>query len=156
MLLTAVYLLVTLLTALILVIFLLRAGAARAMVVWGIAAALPLLAALTASLGGQARAERALRDYLPQSTQVVVQTQARDYDLILNPEDAACLERTVRLRSEADFVVGDRTVPVRRGTLVTGTLPPREVVEALTVRGQLGCHHFRSVARGQREVRAAP
>ncbi|KQR41096.1 hypothetical protein [Deinococcus sp. Leaf326] len=145
MLLTAVYLLVTLLTALILVIFLLRAGAARAMVVWGIAATLPLLAALTASLSGQARATRALQDYVPQSTQVVVQTAARDYDLVLNPEDAACLERTVRLRSEADLVSGNQTVPVRADTLVTGTLPPSAVVEALTVRGQLGCHNFHSV-----------
>lgn len=146
MLLTALYLFLTLLTALILVIFLLRAGAARAMVVWGVAAVLPLLAALTASLGGQARAERALRAYVPQSTQVVVQTAARDYDLILSPEDAACLERTVRLRSEADLVSGDQRVPVRADTLVTGTLPPREVVEALTVRGLLGCHNFRAVA----------
>ncbi|MFC5847542.1 hypothetical protein [Deinococcus petrolearius] len=149
MLLTVLYLLVTLLTALILVIFLLRAGAARATVVWGVAALLPLLAALSAALGGQAQARRVLRSYVPQSTQVVVQTRARDYDLILTPEDAACLERTVRLNSEADLVSGGRTVPVRRGTLVTGTLPPSEVVEALTVRGQLGCHNFRSVPGGE-------
>lgn len=45
------YLLLTLLTALALLLFLLRPGLARAGVVWGLGALLPLLAALVVALG---------------------------------------------------------------------------------------------------------
>ncbi|WP_343757329.1 hypothetical protein [Deinococcus depolymerans] len=46
-----VYLLLTLATAALLLLFLLRPGAARAAAVWGLAALLPLLAAMVVALG---------------------------------------------------------------------------------------------------------
>ncbi|GGR52948.1 hypothetical protein GCM10008959_13000 [Deinococcus seoulensis] len=49
----ALYLLLTLATAALLLLFLLRPGAARAGAVWGLAATLPLLAAMVVALGGQ-------------------------------------------------------------------------------------------------------
>ncbi|UBV42042.1 hypothetical protein LAJ19_10380 [Deinococcus taeanensis] len=51
---TLLYLLVTLAVTAVLLLFLLRPGAARATTVWGLAALLPLLAALVVALAHRA------------------------------------------------------------------------------------------------------
>ena len=144
---TAFFLLLTLFSALVLVIFLLRAGAARPASVWALAALLPVLAAMTASKAGQARAERTLRDYPAAAVSVVVHTAGRDYPATLDAESAACLERLGRLHSESNLERPQGTIPIRRSTTVDGALPPSEVVEALSLRGRLDCQNFKALKK---------
>lgn len=135
------------LTTLALLGFLLRPGSARPGVVWGVTALLPLTLALAAAYAGQARAERTLAAYRPTSTAVVVSTGGREYDLLLSAEQAACLERALRLGADTDFTPGEpgsAPVPLRADTKVAGQLPERQMVEALGVRGQLQCPQFHS------------
>ena len=143
-----VYLVITALATLLLLAFLLRGGLARPMTVWGLAALLPLLVALSVALGSQARALQTLKTYRPQSAAVVIATGGQEYDAVLTPSQAACLERARRLRTEADLVLGEGRdpIPLRAASQVTGELPTQAQVEALSVRGQLTCSGFRHVA----------
>ncbi len=144
---TAFFFLLTLLSALILVVFLLRAGAARPMTVWALAALLPVLAAMTAANAGQARANRVLSGYSAAPSQVVLHTAGRDYPLTLNLVAAGCLERTMRLRGESNLELPQGVVPIRKDTAIDGQLPPTDVVEALSLRGQLDCHEFKPLKK---------
>lgn len=139
---TAFFLLVTLLTAGVLVFFLLRAGTARANSVWALAALLPVLAALTASFAGQARATQTLQAYAPVPTAVDIFTGQRQYRAILPANDAACLERNIRLNWEGQLNTPQGFIPINKDSRVDGALPPANVVEALSVRGQLHCAAF--------------
>ena len=142
-----VYLVITALAALLLLALLVRGGLARPMTVWGLTALLPLLVALSVALGSQARAEVTLKTYRPQSAAVVITTGGQEYDAVLTAGQAACLERSRRLRTDADLVLGEGRdpIPLRSGFKVTGELPTQAQVEALSVRGQLTCPEFRHV-----------
>lgn len=149
---TVFFLLLTLLSAAILVIFLFRAGAARPMTVWALAATLPVLAAMTAANAGQARANRVLRSYDPTPVTVAIQTEGQTFEVTLSPDDAVCLERAVRLNTDSDLMVPQSLIPIpiRKGTTVTGALPSTAVVEALSLRGQLRCPDFKPPAKPQK------
>ena len=142
-----VYLVITVLAALLLLVLLLRGGLARPMTVWGLTALLPLLVALSVALGSQARAKDTLNNYRPQSTPVVISSGGKEYDAVLTAGQAACLERAQRLRTDADLNLGEGRdlIPLRTGFQVTGELPTQAQVEALSVRGQLACPEFRHV-----------
>lgn len=125
---------------LLLLVLLLRAGTARAASVWGLAALLPVLIALTAALGSQAQAERELRGYQPQSSVAVVRTAGVEYDVVLDGREAACLERTLRLKTRTSLRLNEGApIPIDASTEVIGPLPSARVVEALGIRGQLQC-----------------
>lgn len=144
---TLFFLILTLFSAAILVIFLFRAGAARPMTVWALAALLPVLAAMTAAEAGQARANRALREYSPEPTTVTIRTAGQDFQVTLSPSDAACLERNLRLHAESDLNLPQSFVPIpiRKDSTVDGVLPSREAVDALSLRGDLHCASFKAV-----------
>lgn len=141
---TVFFLALTVLTAVILVLFLWRAGAARAMTVWAISALLPLLAAMTASLAGQARADRTLQHYTPAPVVVDILTRQRRYRASLTALDAACLERNIRLDWEGRLNTPPWFIPIDKNSTVVGALPSKEVVQALSVKGQLRCPAFTS------------
>ena len=140
------YVLLTLLCAGALLLFLAQPGLARPLVVWGLAALLPLLAALAAALGAQARAVRVLGQGGVQATRVTVTSGKRTQTLTLSGSDAACLERALRLRSNVTLKTQGGELHVQQGTRVRGTLPPQRVVEALTLRGELNCPTVRAQA----------
>lgn len=142
---TAFFLLLTLLTAAVLVIFMFRSGRARPLSLWGLAALLPLLAAMSAAQASQSRAQRALRDWSPVRATYTVHTAGRVYAVTLSGEDAACLEQALRLRSNVNLRTPAGLVPVREGSTADGPLPSREVVGALGVRGTLSCRAFEAV-----------
>lgn len=139
------YLLLALAFAGALVALLLRPGAARAGVVWGLAAGLPLLAALAGALAGQTRAARALEGYSPAPVPVALVNGVSRTTLTLAPADAACVERALRLGVRSELRTTGQPIPLTAQTRVEGTLPPSEIVEALTLRG-LGCPNVRAVA----------
>lgn len=145
MLTTAFFLALTLLTTVILALFLWRAGAARPMTVWVLTALLPLLAAMTASLAGQARADRTLQTYVPALVIVDITTANRKYRAALTALDAACLERNLRLDWEGKLNTPQGFIPIERNSTVTGTLPSAATVQALSVKGQLHCPAFSHV-----------
>ncbi|PNY81824.1 hypothetical protein [Deinococcus koreensis] len=147
---SVLYVLLTLLCAGTLLLFLARPGLARPLVVWGLAALLPLLAALASALGTQARAARVLAAGNLSAAQVSVTTGARTQTLTLSAQDAACLERALRLRSTVTLDTPGGPVTVRPGTRVQGTLPSRQVVEALTLRGELHCPALRTLSAPER------
>lgn len=143
--LAALYLLLALAFAGALAVLLLRPGAARAGVVWGLAAGLPLLAALAGAFAGQTRAARTLQGYVPAPVPVVLVNGGGRTRLTLAPADAACVERALRLGVPSELRTSGPSLLLTPETRVEGTLPPREVVEALTLRG-LECPHVRAVA----------
>lgn len=151
MLFTAFFLVVTLLSTLVLLLFLVRVGAARAVNVWALAALLPVLAAMTASFGSQARANRTLQEYAPQPVSVGIVTAGRLYRAALNADEAACLERSIRLNWHGQLNTPQGFIPIDQDSVVQGALPPSAVVEALGVRGQLRCASFSS---GQKKRRS--
>ncbi|MFB9993572.1 hypothetical protein ACFFLM_16545 [Deinococcus oregonensis] len=142
-----VYLLLTLICAAGLGLLLLRPGAARAGAVWAVAALLPLLAAMTSALSGQARASQTLSAFSAQPVTVVLVnpveggTDARP--VTLNTNDAACLERKLRLMTPTTRaslqVPGLAPIPLTAATTLEGQLPPQTITEALEVRGDLSC-----------------
>ncbi|KEF33239.1 hypothetical protein RDMS_13680 [Deinococcus sp. RL] len=121
-----------------------RPGAARAGTVWGLAAGLPLLAALAGAFAGETRAARTLQGDAPPSFPVVLVHGAARTRLTLAPSDAACVERALRLGVPSELRTSGPTLRLTPETRVEGTLPPREVVEALTLRG-LKCPHVRAL-----------
>lgn len=143
----ALYLLLTLVCAAGLGTLLLRPGSARAGGVWAVAALLPLLAATTAALTGQARAEQTLSQFSDQPVTVMLTNSAEDgmdaRPVTLNTNDAACLERKLRLMTpttQASLQVpGLAPIPLSAATTVQGQLPPQTITEALEVRGSLSC-----------------
>ncbi|GGL95739.1 hypothetical protein [Deinococcus aerophilus] len=141
---TVFYLLLTLAFAGVLGALLWRPGAARATVVWGLAGLLPLLAALTSAVGAQNQAARVLGTYQPRAVGVVITNGVHTQGVVLDPQDAACVERALRLRSKATLMTPAGPVPLNSATRVTGQLPPQAAVEALTVRGELNCPHLRA------------
>lgn len=138
------YLLFALALAGALVALLLRPGTARAGVVWGVAAGLPLLAALAGAFAGQSRAARTLEGYSPAPVPVALVNGVRRTTLTLSASDAACVERALHLGVRSELRTSGRPLPLTGDTRVEGTLPPREVVEALTLRG-LTCPNVRAV-----------
>ncbi|GAA5511517.1 hypothetical protein Dcar01_00228 [Deinococcus carri] len=140
------YLLFTLAFAAALLVLLWRPGAARALMVWGLAALLPLLAALAGALGGQARASRTLAGYVPQPVWVTFVNGPELRTLLLDARDAACVERAVRLHTRSELLTpeGD-PVRLEAQTQVLGTLPPQPVVEALGLQGTLTCPDLRAL-----------
>lgn len=139
----ALYLLLTLAFAGALLALLLRPGTARGPVVWGLAAGLPLLAAVAGALSGQARAGRALASYTPAPVTLTVVNRESLHTLTLDAWTAACVERAVRLRTPSALLTPGGHVLLVEGTRVEGALPPREVVEALGIRGDLTCPQLR-------------
>lgn len=147
---TALFLLLTLLAAGVLIVFMLRTGAARPMTVWALAALLPVLAAMTAANAGQAGAERTLQHYAPMPSDVVIHTGGRIYRATLDANDAACLERDLRLNAEHNLLTPQGYIPIRKDSTADGPLPSREVVEALSLRGELNCANFKSLNAGKK------
>ncbi|EYB68737.1 hypothetical protein DEIPH_ctg017orf0074 [Deinococcus phoenicis] len=141
----ALYLLFTLAFAGALLALLWRPGAARAMVIWGLAALLPLLAAVAGALTGQVRATRTLAAYAPQPVTVTIVNGAGRQTLTLSPRDAACVERAVRLHSRSELLTARNPVPLSQDTHIVGALPPQSVVEALGIRGTLTCPNLRAL-----------
>lgn len=141
---SALYLGVCLLFAAALLLFLLRPGVARPLVVWGVAALLPLLAALASALQAQAGAARVLGRAALQGGTVTINNGFVTRTVTLAPQDAACLERAVRLRSRVNFPTTQGPILLNGHTTVTGPLPPSAVVEALTLRGELDCAALRA------------
>ena len=139
------YLLFTLVFAAVLLALLWRPGAARAMTVWGLAALLPLLAAVAGALTGQARSARVLAGYTPHPVTVTVLSGTVARTLTLDAQDAACLERAVRLHTRSELLTDQAPVPLVGDTRVEGDLPPQSVVEALGIRGILACPQLRTL-----------
>jgi len=146
----ALYLLLTLAFAGALLALLLRPGAARGPVVWGIAAGLPLLAALAGALSGQARAERTLAGFVPGPVTVTVVGRGERRTLTLDAGHVACVERAVRLNTPSALLTPEGRVLLVEGTRVEGALPPREIVEALGIRGDLVCPDLRPLTEEER------
>lgn len=147
------YLLLTLLLAGVLLALLARPGAARGMTVWGLAALLPLLAAVAGALTGQARAARTLSAYTPQPVSVTVVNGAERRTLTLDAGDAACLARAARLHTPGRLQTSAGTLRLTGDTAVEGALPAAAVVEALGLRGELACPPLRPLSP---QERAAP
>ncbi|MFD2610311.1 hypothetical protein ACFSR9_12820 [Deinococcus taklimakanensis] len=143
------YLVLTLAFTAVLALLLRRPGAARPGVIWGLAAGLPVLAALTAALDGQARAARVLESYVPAPVNVTVTNGRRTQALQLDARDAACVERARRLHSEVELRTPGQPVQFLNSSVVTGALPDPRFVQALTLRGELECPNLRAL-----EVRA--
>ena len=141
---SVLYLLLTLAFAGVLLALLAR-PAARAGIVWGLAALLPLLAAMTGALSVQARSARTLAAYPATPVTLTISDGIFKRAVILDFMDAACVERAVRLRSEA--ILATPGGPLRLGaeSQVEGSLPPQPVVEALTLRGELNCPNLKAV-----------
>ncbi|MDB5045733.1 MAG: hypothetical protein JWQ08_1783 [Deinococcus sp.] len=142
-----IYLLLTLSCAAGLGLLLWRPGAARAGAVWAVAALLPLLAAVTAALTGQARATQTLSTFSAQPVTVTLVNPAENgtdaRPVTLNTNDAACLERKLRLMTASTRaslqVPGLAPIPLSAATTLQGQLPPQTITEALEVRGSLSC-----------------
>lgn len=148
----ALYFSVTALAAGVLAFLLRRPGAARAMTVWALAALLPVLAALSAALSAQGHAERVLSSVPAQDTQVTVTTAGQSRTLTLSAQDAACVERALHLNARVTLdspILDGRggRVNIGPGTRVSGTLPQRATVEAMSIRG-LTCPHLRAQRGG--------
>lgn len=141
---SVLYSLFAVLVAAALILLLLRPGVARPMTVWGLAALLPVLAALSASLAAQGRAARVLDAAPVQGTAVTITTAGRTYPVTLDAQDAACLERALRLKTRVILDVPPVKVPIQPGTRVSGPLPDRAAVEALSIRGALACPRLRA------------
>lgn len=141
----ALYLLLTLAFAGALLLLLWRPGAARGMVVWGLAALLPLLAAVAGALAGQTRAARVLAGYDPQPVTVAIVNGDVSQSLTLEAGDAACVERALRLHTRSELLAGQTRIPLVQDTRVLGELPPQPVVEALGIRGALSCPNLRTL-----------
>ncbi|AIZ44043.1 hypothetical protein QR90_01255 [Deinococcus radiopugnans] len=141
---SVLYLLLTLAFAGVLLALLVR-PAARAGIVWGLAALLPLLAAMTGALSVQARSARTLAAYPAGPVTLTISDGIFKRAVVLDFMDAACVERAVRLRSEA--ILSTPGGPLRLGATsqVEGAMPPRAVVEALTLRGELTCPNLKAV-----------
>lgn len=139
------YLLLTLAFAGVLLLLLWRPGAARGTVIWGLAALLPLLAAVAGALAGQARAARVLAGYNAQPAVVTIINGDASQTLTLDPRDAACVERAVRLHTRSELLAGRERIPLVGDTRVFGDLPPQHVVEALGIRGALNCPNLRAL-----------
>ncbi|ABF45880.1 hypothetical protein Dgeo_1585 [Deinococcus geothermalis DSM 11300] len=139
------YLLLTLLFAAVLLALLWRPGAARGLTVWGLAALLPLLAAVAGALTGQARSARVLAGYTPHPVTVTVMSGTVARTLTLDAQDAACLERAVRLHTRSELLTDQAPVPLVGDIRVLGDLPPQPVVEALGIRGTLACPHLHTL-----------
>lgn len=142
------YLLLTLAFAGVLLALLAR-PAARAGVVWGLSALLPLLAALTGALDVQARSARTLAAYPARPATLTISDGIFRRTVVLNLQDAACVERAVRLRSEAVLTTPGGPSRLGAGSRVEGRLPPQPVVEALTLRGELSCPNLKAVQEKQ-------
>lgn len=145
--LSLVFLLLTLAVTAALLFMLLRPGAWRGVQVWALAALVPLLAALSASLNAQARAQRTLEHSALFGTQVNIITANRQYSAVLNPEEAACLERNLRLHWEGRLHTPGGFIPVNAKSQVTGRLPDPAAVDALSVQGRLKCKSFTSARK---------
>lgn len=141
---SVLYLLLTLAFAGALLALLLR-PATRAGVVWGLAALLPIMAAMTAALSVQARAARTLADYPPRPITLTISDGIFKREIELDFMDAACVERAVRLRTETILTTPGGPLRLGAKSQVKGTLPPQKVVEALTLRGQLVCPNLQAV-----------
>lgn len=146
-----VYLLLTLICAAGLGLLMLRPGAARAGAVWAVAALLPLLAAVTAALTGQARANATLGSFSAQPVSVTLVSGTDLRPVTLNTNDAACLERTLRLMTPTTRaslqVPGLAPIPLSQATRLEGQLPPQFITEALEIRGDLSCEIIREAKR---------
>lgn len=146
----ALYLLLTLAFAGALLLLLWRPGAARAEVVWGLAALLPLLVAVAEALAGQARAARVLAGFGTAPLTVTLVRGGETRSLTLTVRDAACLERALRLHARSELLTAQAPLLLDRETRVVGDLPPQAVVEALSIRGALACPHLRPLREGNR------
>jgi hypothetical protein len=146
----ALYLLLTLACAGVLLALLRWPGQARAGAVWGLAALLPLLAALAGALAGQARAARTLANYTPRPVTLTFVNRTGRQTLTLEAQAAACVERAVRLRTPSALLVPQGRVFLVEDTRVTGNLPPQAVVEALGIRGDLTCPQLRTLTEEER------
>ncbi len=145
---SVLYLLLTVAFAGVLLALLAR-PAARASLVWGLAALLPLLAAMTAALGAQARAARTLAASSTAPVTLTISDGIFKRAVTLAFGDAACVERAVRLRSEAILTTPGGPLRLGAGSRVEGVLPPQAVVEALTLRGELNCPNLKAVQERQ-------
>ncbi|CAM3606188.1 hypothetical protein [Deinococcus frigens] len=141
---SALYLVLTLAFAGALLALLAR-PVARAGVVWGLAALLPLLAAMTGALDVQARAARTLAAYPPRPVTLTISDGVFKRVVVLDFMDAACVERAVRLRSKAILTTPGGPLRLGTGSRLEGTMPPQPVVDALTLRGELNCPHLKAV-----------
>lgn len=141
---SALYLLLTLAFAGVLLALLVR-PAGRAGLVWGLSALLPLLAAMTGALGVQARAARTLAAHPAAPVTLTISDGIFGRTVVLDFLDAACVERAVRLRSEAVLTTPGGPLRLGANSRVVGALPPQPVVEALTLRGELICPNLKAV-----------
>lgn len=133
------FLLISLGVAALLLLFL-RTGAARAFTVWLLAATLPLLAALSAALAGQAHAKRVL-DAAPATYTVYLRTAGQSYTLKLSAPAAACLHKSVRLHTGGHLHTPQGDLPLNDQTEVSGDWPAPATEQALDLRG-LACRPF--------------
>ncbi|WP_309569588.1 hypothetical protein [Deinococcus sp.] len=143
----ALYFLLTVLAAGVLVFLMRQPGAARAMTVWALAALLPVLAALSAALSAQGHAERTLSGVPAQDVQVTVTTTGQSRTLTLSAQDAACVARALHLNARVTLDNPGGRMNIGPGTQVGGTLPERATVEAMSIRG-LTCPHLRAQRGG--------
>jgi hypothetical protein len=146
---SVLYLLLTLAFAGVLLALLAR-PAARAGIVWGLAALLPLLAAMTGALSVQARSARTVAAYPALPVPLTISDGIFKRTVVLDFMDAACVERAVRLRSEAILTTPGGPLRLGSGSRVAGVMPPRPVVEALTLRGELNCPNLKAVQDGKK------
>ncbi|MDL2344412.1 hypothetical protein QOL99_09625, partial [Deinococcus sp. MIMF12] len=96
------------------------------------------------ALAGQSRAARSLEGYAPAPVFLAVVNGVRRTSLTLGAADAACVERALRLGVRSELRTTGQPILLTAETRVEGALPPRETVEALTLRG-LACPNVRSV-----------
>lgn len=119
------------------------ASGLRADQIWALTAVMPLAAALAGAAQSQAEARAALRA-LPAaqaSTFITVQNGLQVVGLELNPEQAACFERTRRTSHRAEWLTEEGgPVQLLPSTDIRGHLPPPELARALAITGQLDCH----------------
>ena len=140
----ALFVLLTLAVAALLFFLLLRPGIAPARSLWGLSALLPLLVAVSASLGAQGQAIWTLRESALFPAEVDIVTDNRKYHARLNPEEAACLERGLRLHWQGRVETPQGFIPINARSKVIGTLPETRAVNALSIQGRLRCPTFKS------------
>lgn len=140
-----IYVLITVFVVLALVILLMR-SLMSAHHVWTVALLAPLFFSISVVLirGENASLALSAADHAPTSAEV--RTNDIIYVLELGYQEAACLQRAIRLKSNIDISRPDgEVVPLRTHSKVTGLLPAQTAVNAWGVLGKLQCSNFKTL-----------
>ncbi len=123
----------------LLLFFLLNPTIAKGTVVWCLAGLLPLLGSLALALNTQNKINQVLKNYEPMPVDVFVSSGTQVQDMQLTPQEALCTQKALMLNIPATLKTSAGFIKFDKTTLVEGTLPSPEIVEALGLQGAIAC-----------------